>query len=66
MEMEGLTRALEFLSANSLEVGTLITDRHKQINKFVSKQYPNIEHQYDVWHISKGQSDSIYHVEKLS
>ena len=59
MEMEGLTRALDFLGTNSFEVGTLITDRHKQINKFLSKQYPNIEHRYDVWHISKGQSDSM-------
>ena len=58
MEMEGLSRALEFLGANSIEVGTLITDRHKQINKFVSKQYPKIEHRYDAWHISKGQSNS--------
>ena len=37
MEMEGLSRALEFLDANAFKVGTLITDRHKQICKFVSK-----------------------------
>ena len=54
MEKEGLARALDFLIANSLEVGTLITDRHSQISKFVVKQYPAIEHRYDVWHISKG------------
>ena len=48
MEKEGLARVLEFLITNSLEVGTLVTDRHKQINKFVSKQYPNIDHRYDV------------------
>ena len=59
MEMEGLFRALEFLDANSLEVGTLITDRHKQICKFVHKQYPDIDHRYDVWHVSKGESDAI-------
>ena len=54
MEKEGLARALDFLIANSLEVGTLITDRHSQISKFVGKQFPAIEHRYDVWHISKG------------
>ena len=59
MEKEGLARALQFLSTNSLQVATLITDRHKQISKFVSTQYPNIEHRYDAWHISKGQSISI-------
>ena len=54
MEREGLARALDFLSANSLEVGILITDRHSQIRKFVGKQFPAIENRYDVWHISKG------------
>ena len=38
MEKEGLARALEFLSANALQVATLITDRHKQISKSVSTQ----------------------------
>ena len=59
MEKEGLTRALEFLSANALQVDTLITDRHKQISKFVSTKYPDINHRYDVWHISKGQSSTL-------
>ena len=27
---------------------TLITDRHNQISKFVGKQFPAIEHRYDV------------------
>ena len=54
MEKEGLARALDFLIANSLEIGTLITDRHSQISKFVGKQFPAIEHRYDVWHDSKG------------
>ena len=56
MEKEGLLRALDFLANKSLEVGALITDRHKQIVKFVSKQYPDIDHHFDVWHVSKGKS----------
>ena len=52
MEVEGLSRALEFLDANALEFGALITDRHKQICKFVSKHYPDIEDLFDVWHVS--------------
>lgn len=54
MEMEGLSRAIDFLSANSLTIHTLVTDRHKQITKFINKKHPNIEHRYDVWHVSKG------------
>ena len=54
MEKEGLSRAIDFLSENSLTIHTLVTDRHKQITKFISKKHPNIEHHYDVWHVSKG------------
>ena len=55
MEKEGLSRALLFLTDNSVQVGILVTDRHKQINKFLNKKYPEIEHHYDVWHVSKGK-----------
>ena len=54
MELEGLVRALGFLTQNSIEAGTLVTDRHKQIAKYVREAHPNITHQYDVWHIAKG------------
>ena len=54
MEKEGLSRGIELLSANSLNINTLITDRHSQISKFVSKKHPSIENRYDVWHVSKG------------
>ena len=55
MEKEGLSRALKFLDAKLLQVGTLVTDRHKQIDKFINKEYPDIDHCYDVWHVSKGE-----------
>ena len=55
MEKEGLCKALIFSAANSMEVCMLVTDRHKQINKFLNKKYPEIEHWYDVWHVSNGK-----------
>ena len=54
MEKEGLSRALQFLLDQHLTVDTLITDRHKQISKFLCKKHPDITHRYDVWHIAKG------------
>ena len=62
MEKEGLSRGIDFLSANSLTIHTLVTDRHKQITKFISKKHPNIEHRYDVWHVSKGMFDYTYQI----
>ena len=52
MEKEGLSRALQFLTSHDLTVATLITDRHTQVFKFVCKKYLDIEHHYDVWHVS--------------
>ena len=38
MEHLGLVRALQFLTDNSLEVGTLVTDRHNQIAKYIAEK----------------------------
>ena len=54
MEKQGLFRALQFLLDHQLTVATLITDRHKQIPKFISTKHPDIVHHYNVWHVSKG------------
>ena len=49
MEHMGLVRALKFLADNSLQVATLVTDRHNQIAKYMMEVKPEIEHRYDVW-----------------
>ncbi|XP_065895298.1 uncharacterized protein [Dysidea avara] len=54
MEKEGLKNALQFLMEKSINIGALITDRHKQVTKFVSQSYPDIDHPFDVWHVAKG------------
>ena len=56
MEHMGLVRALRFLVDHSLRVATLVTDRHNQIAKYMAEVKPEIEHRYDVWHVSKGMS----------
>jgi len=39
-----------------VKVGTLVTNCHKQISKYMREKHPHIEHQYDVWYVSKGTS----------
>ena len=46
-----------FLEKKFIVVGTLVTDRHKQIAKYIRETHPEITHQYDEWHISKGNSN---------
>ena len=65
MEKEGLCKGIEFLSANALNINILVTDRHNQISKFVSKEHPSIEHCYDIWHVSKGMNTDTKACEKL-
>ena len=54
MERLGLVRAFEFLAENSLQIATLVTDRHKQIAKYMSETKPETDYCYDVWLVSKG------------
>ena len=55
MEKEGLCRCLNFLKERKLKVGVLVTDRHKQINKWVREAHHNVKHYYDIWHVTKGE-----------
>lgn len=54
MEKEGLHRVIDFLTEKGLEISVLVTDRHKQINKWIRETYPQIKHYYDIWHVAKG------------
>lgn len=53
MEKEGLHR-LKFLKEHDLDVEVLVTDRHKQINKWLREKHSGVKHYYDIWHVAKG------------
>ena len=59
MEKEGLVRAINNLQENGLEINILVTDRHRQIAKWIRETLPNVKHYYDVWHLAKGKIMSI-------
>ena len=46
MEKEGLHRVIDFLTEKGLEISVLVTDRHKQINKWIRETYPQTKHYY--------------------
>jgi len=48
MEKVGLKNAIQFLAEQSINISTLIIDRHKQISKFVSQNYTDIDHCFDI------------------
>ena len=55
MEKEGLVRTLELKKKRGLEVSVLVTDRYRQIAKFVREVHSDIMHYYNVWHLVKGK-----------
>ena len=57
MEKEGLHRAINSLLERGISIQAIITDRHRQINKWLHDSHPEIIHYYDVWHVAKGKKN---------
>ena len=53
MEKEGLIRAAKFITKKRFKIGTLVTDRHKQIAKWARENLAATDHRYDIWHVAK-------------
>ena len=53
MEMEGLVRAVQLLKEKKFEIGMIVTDRHKQIAKWLRENLPATDHRFDIWHLAK-------------
>ncbi|KAM9327706.1 uncharacterized protein KZ484_019184 [Pholidichthys leucotaenia] len=64
MEKEGFIRSMVLLAEHGLAVDSIITDRHPQIQKYMSENMPDVRHYYDVWHVAKGFIRSIEKVSK--
>ena len=62
MEKKGLQTLLERL--NNIKFTTLTTDRHIQIRAFLKKEYPDILHQFDVWHFGKSIKKNLSSISK--
>ena len=53
MEKEGFSRCLQDLEEKRITIDRIATDRHVSISSSMKKDFPHINHQYDVWHLSK-------------
>ena len=52
MEKEGLSSCLQDLEKKGIAINRIATDRHVSISSNM-KDFPHINHQYDVWHLLK-------------
>ncbi|KAK3745396.1 hypothetical protein QZH41_001436 [Actinostola sp. cb2023] len=65
MEKEGFERCLNSLEDDGVTIGTITTDRHISISSTMNKNQSNINHQYDVWHLSKSIVKKLNNKAKL-
>ena len=53
MEKEGFERCIQDLAREEVTIMRIATDRHTSISSSMKKDHGEIDHQYDVWHLSK-------------
>ena len=53
MEKEGFERCIQDLAREEVTIKRIATDRHTSISSSMKKDHGEIDHQYDVWHLSK-------------
>ena len=53
MEKSGLISVLNKIESMSINVNSLVTDRHPGVTKYLREEKQNILHQFDIWHFSK-------------
>ena len=53
MEREGFARCMENIQGKGAKVKVVATDRHGSIKSDMKRNYPDIDHQFDVWHLAK-------------
>ena len=53
MEKEGFIRGLEIFNQYELPIAMIVTDRHKQLSKWIRENLLEVKHRYDVWHVAK-------------
>ena len=60
MEKAALQRSLDFLLSSGMQIKTLATDRHPGVRKLLHQQYPEINHQFDMWHVAKNVGKRLH------
>ena len=61
MELDGLIRCKNTLDEKNVRVSVLTTDRHVAINAWMKKNWPEVKHLFDSWHLGK----SMYEYEHM-
>ena len=64
MEKYCFIKALDELKLKEIPVAQITTDRHIQIKKYMREEQPQIDHQFDIWHVCKNIKHKIINASK--
>lgn len=65
LEKKACELLLQELEKNDeCNINVFLTDRHKGIRCYIRTHHPNIEHEFDVWHLSKSLTKRLKTLEK--
>uniref|UniRef100_A0A915EN42 Uncharacterized protein n=1 Tax=Ditylenchus dipsaci TaxID=166011 RepID=A0A915EN42_9BILA len=53
MELEGVKRCIQALEESGIIIKSVTTDRHLQIRAYMASEKPELEHDFDAWHMLK-------------
>lgn len=59
MEREGFRRCMENIQGKGAQVKVVATDRHVSIKSDMKRIYPDVDHQFDVWHLAKSVTKKL-------
>ena len=57
-------KVLDGIEKKGVKIYQVTTDRHLQIRKYLREQRPDIQHQFDVWHVCKKLNSKVMKVAK--
>ena len=59
MELDGLQQVLECPEGHGFSILSLTADRHKQVRRYMHREKCKINHQFDIWHVTKNIKKSL-------
>ena len=59
MEREGFKRCMENIQGKGAKVKVVATDRHVSIKSDMKRIYPDVDHQFHVWHLAKSVTKKL-------
>ena len=59
LEREGFARCMENIHSKGANLKEVATDLHVSIKSDMKRNYPDLDHQFNIWHLAKSVTKNI-------